>query len=336
MALPWHKLQFEALLARRERLPHAMLIRGPEGTGKLVFATALAQGLLCERPGASGEGCGACPGCTWLNQGSHPDLRLLGPQEPEEAGEAGESREKKARPQIAVEQVRELAHFLNLSSHRGKARVVLIHPAESLNVNAANALLKNLEEPPPQTYFLLVAHRWHQLLPTIRSRCQEVALSLPDTAAALKWLKQRGLPDPELALAHAGGAPLLAMKFDEDYWRVRERLLALIGGSAFDPLAAAEALRDGAPALIVALLQKWSFDLALQKVTGRVRYSPDHAEVVAKLAARLDALEVLRFQRRMVHLQRVVHHPLNARLFLEDLFLACAELLRAGNLKQAA
>lgn len=336
MALPWHKLQFEALLARRDRLPHAMLIRGPEGTGKLAFATALAQGLLCERPGASGEGCGACPGCTWVNQGSHPDLRLLEPEEPEEAGEAGEGREKKARLQIAVEQVRELAPFLHLSSHRGKARVVVIHPAESLNVNAANALLKNLEEPPPQTYFLLVAHRWHQLPPTIRSRCQDVALSLPDTASALEWLEQRGLPDPELALAHAGGAPLAAIKFDEDYWRVRERLHASIGGSAFDPLAAAEALRDAAPALIVTLLQKWSLDLALQKVSGRVRYSPDRAEAVAKLAARLDALEVLRFQRRMVLLQRVVHHPLNARLFLEDLFLAYAQLLRAGNLEQSA
>jgi DNA polymerase-3 subunit delta' len=336
MALPWHRLQFEALLARRDRLPHAMLIRGPEGVGKLAFATALAQALLCEHPGASGEGCGACTGCTWLNRGSHPDLRLLEPQVPDDAGEAGEGREKKARLQIAVEQVRELAHFLNLSSHRGKARVVVIHPAESLNVNAANALLKNLEEPPPQTYFFLVAHRWHQLLPTIRSRCQDVPLSLPDTASALEWLRERGLPEPELALAHAGGAPLAAMKFDEDYWRVRERLLALIGGSAFDPLAAAEALRDAAPALIVTLLQKWTFDLALQKVAGRVRYSSDRTEGVARLAARLDALDVLRFQRRMVHLQRVVHHPLNARLFLEDLFLAYAELLRTGSLKQAA
>ena len=313
-----------------------MLIRGPQGIGKLSFAMALAQALLCEGPVRKGKGCGACPACAWVEQRRHPDLRLLEPEEPEPAGETEEGREKRTRLQITVEQVRELADFLNLSSHRGKARIVVIHPAESLNVNAANALLKNLEEPPPQTHFLLVAHRWHQLLPTIRSRCQDVALPLPDTASALTWLKQQDLPDPGLALAHAGGAPLAALKFDEGYWGVRERLLTVIGASDFDPLAAAEVLRDGTPAVIVALLQKWSLDLALQKATGQVRYSPDRAEVVAKLALRLDALAVLRFHRRMVRLQQDVHHPLNVRLFLEDLFLAYADLLRGRGLRQAA
>src|SRR5262245_38022064 len=129
MELPWHRLQFETLLARRDRLPHAILVRGPEGIGKFAFAMALAQALLCERPSANGKGCGACAGCNWLNQGSHPDLRLLEPEEPEEPAEAGEGREKKARLQIGVEPVRELAHFLNLTSHRGKGRVVMIHPA---------------------------------------------------------------------------------------------------------------------------------------------------------------------------------------------------------------
>src|SRR5262245_27563121 len=112
MELPWHKQRFEFLLARRDSLPHAMLIRGPEGTGKFAFATALAQALLCERPGVDGRGCGACAECNWVNQGTHPDMRLLEPEPPEEAGEAGEGREKKASLQISVEQVRELAQFL--------------------------------------------------------------------------------------------------------------------------------------------------------------------------------------------------------------------------------
>ncbi len=336
MALPWHRTQLDGLLARRDRLPHAMLVRGPGGIGKLAFATALARALICERPVASGEGCGACPSCMWLGQGTHPDFRLVEPEKPNETAEPGEGKEKRASLQINVEQVRELEQFLHLSTHRGKARVVLIHPAEALNVNAANALLKNLEEPPPQTFFLLVAHRWHHLLPTIRSRCQDIALPLPDAGIALDWLKAEGLAQPELALANAGGAPLLATKLNEDYWGVRERMLNLMGGGRFDPLAAAEALRDAAPAVIVALLQRWSFDLAMQNAGGKVRYNPDHAVAVAKLAPRLDTLETLRFQRRMVRLQRVVHHPLNARLFLEDLFLAYAQLLRAGDVTHSA
>lgn len=332
----WHQAQFQTLLARKTRLPHALLIRGPEGIGKLAFARALAQALLCERPAADGSACGACIACAWLGQGGHPDFRQLEPEGASQGGDEEQGGEKKASVQIAVEQVRDLADFINLSSHRGGARVVLIHPAEALNLNAANALLKNLEEPPPQTYFLLVAHRWHQLLPTIKSRCQQVVLPAPDAGSARAWLKAQGSHDPELAFAHSGGAPLLALKFDEDYWRARELLLDRIAASDFDPLDAAEQLRDLAPPLAVALLQKWSFDLAFHKVTGSVRYNPDRAEAVAAAAARLDALAALRFHRQLVRLQRVIHHPLNPRLFLEQLFLSYAELLRGHDLKQAA
>ena len=88
MTLPWHSAQFETVLARRERLPHAMLIRGPQGIGKLSFAMALAQALLCEGPVRKGKGCGACPACAWVDQRRHPDLRLLEPEEPEPAGHA--------------------------------------------------------------------------------------------------------------------------------------------------------------------------------------------------------------------------------------------------------
>ena len=336
MSLPWHRTDLTALLARQERLPHALLVRGTEGIGKLAFAMGLAQALLCERPAGNGESCGVCRGCAWFLQGSHPDFRMLEPKPAEVAEEGGEGRDRKGTPPIDVHQVRDLADFINLTSHRGGARVVLIHPAEALNINAANALLKSLEEPPPRTYFLLVSHRWHQLLPTVRSRCQHVALPLPETKPAREWLEAQGVENADLALGHAGGAPLLAAKLDADYWRARDRLLGLLDGGDFDPLAAAEALKDAAPALVVTLLQKWSFDLAFQRVAGRVRYNPDCANAAASVAARLDALEVLRFHRRTVQLQREVHHPLNPRLFLEDLFLAYAGLLRAGDSRRAA
>lgn len=321
---------------RRGSLPHALLIAGPEGIGKHTFTTELARTLLCERPLARGTACNACTGCAWYQQGSHPDFRFLEPEQPKESGEAGEGRERRGSAQITVEQVRELADFINLSSHRGGARVVLIEPAESLNPNAANALLKGLEEPPSQTHFLLVTHRWQQLLPTIRSRCQQIMLPLPAAKPALDWLESQSLPDPPLALAHAGGAPLLAAAFEDEYWQARERLLELIGASRFDPLDAANALHDVAPQRIVTLLQKWSYDLAFQKTTGRVRYNPDRAAALARLSARLDMLAIVRFHRSTVQLQRFVHHPLNARLFVEELLLAYAELVRSGGLKDAA
>lgn len=328
MAYPWHSLPFEALLTRIDRLPHALLLRGREGIGKLAFAEAVARALLCERPQAGGRACGQCAACAWMEQGSHPDFRRLAPESVSAPADAEEGGEKKPSEQIQIGQVREIGDFIVMTSHRSGAKVVLIHPAEALNASAANALLKSLEEPPPRTYFLLVAHRWHQLLPTIRSRCEQIMLAAPTHAEARDWLAQQKLRDADLALAQAGGAPLLAVKLDEDYWRQREALLTAITSPGFDSLSAAEQLRETAPALIVGWLQKWAFDLVNQKVTGRVRYNPDLADAVATTAARLDLIEALRFQRDMVRLQRIVSHPLNTRLFLEQLLLAYAALLR--------
>jgi DNA polymerase-3 subunit delta' len=328
MAYPWHSRAFEALLTRKDRLPHALLLRGREGIGKLAFAEAAARALLCESPQAGGRACGQCAACAWMEQGSHPDFRRLVPESVSAPGEAEQGSEKKPSEQIQIGQVREIADFINISSHRGGAKVVLIHPAEALNASAANALLKSLEEPPPRTYFLLVAHRWHQLLPTIRSRCEQIVLAAPSHAEARDWLERQKLRDADLALAQAGGAPLLAVKLDEDYWRQREALLAAITSPGFDSLSTAELLRETAPALIVGWLQKWAFDLVTHKVTGRVRYNPDRADAVATTAAQLDLIEALRFQRYMVRLQRIVSHPLNTRLFLEQLLLAYAALLR--------
>jgi len=166
MAYPWHKSEFRALLQRKEQLPHALLLRGSQGIGKLAFAEAVARALLCEKPAPDGAACGQCTACGWMGQGSHPDFRRLEPENLAEQkdSEAGIEKKEKASTQISVDQVRSLANFINVSSHRGGSKVVLVHPAEALNPNAANALLKGLEEPPPRTYFLLVAHRWNQLL----------------------------------------------------------------------------------------------------------------------------------------------------------------------------
>jgi len=338
MSYHWHKSEFDALVGRKGQLPHALLLRGPQGIGKLAFAEAMAKALLCEEPAPNGAACGHCAACAWMGQGSHPDLRRLEPESlaaPNDA-EQGANKKEKASTQIPVEQARGLAAFLNVSSHRGGPKVVLIHPAEALNVNAANALLKVLEEPPPNTYFLLVAHRWHQLLPTIRSRCQDLPLPPPTPGAALEWLKQQGLRYPDLALAQAGDAPLLALKFDDEFWSQRKQLLQGLCGRKFDALAIAENLRDHAPALVLSWLQKWGFDLASHKATGALRYNPDFAAEIAAIAAGIDLVEAVRFQRHVVGLQRIVFHPLNSRLFFEQLMLTYASLLRRRPLQLAA
>lgn len=322
----WHDEVFAKILAAKAALPHALLLNGPRGIGKLAFARGLAKALLCESASASDAACGVCSACLWFEQGSHPDYRQI---EPASEAEADADDGEKKSASIAVDQIRVLPDFVNMSSHRGGAKAVVIHPAEALNVNAANALLKSLEEPPPRTYFLLVAHRPHQLLPTIKSRCQQLALPVPDRNTAAAWLAEQGVRDADLALAHVGDAPLLAAELaGTDYWGGRAAFLRQLAAREFDLLSAADAVRDCPITYAIVWLQKWSYDIAHYRAAGHVRYNPDHETTLARIASQASELSILRFQREMTRTQRIANHPLNSRLFLEQLLLAYRDVVQ--------
>ncbi len=330
--LPWNAAALARCLENKPGLAHALLVRGPLGVGKLAFALALARGLLCEAPAPGGGACGACESCHWFDTGGHPDFRMLEPLAgaPAEEGESAAqlAPARKGSTQISVDQIRELADFIHLSSHRAGTRVVVVHPAEALNVNAANALLKSLEEPPARTCFVLVAHRPNRLPATVRSRCRQIALGVPAESDALAWLAQQGVSDAAVKLAHCGGAPLAVRDRDGgQYWSERREFLRRISEPGLDPLAVAEALRDCAPAHLVEWLQKWSYDLIMLTHQIESRFNPDFSAALSTLAARVDGLAASRFHREMVRLQRIVAHPLNARLFIEQLLIDYAALV---------
>ena len=192
---------------RRATWPHALLIHGPRGIGKHALALNFAQALLCETPRADGLACGACAGCRYAVAGQHPDLmrlELLVIDPEEDTLEAVES--------IGIDRVRALTEFVQLTSHRQRAKVAVIAPAERMNAAAANALLKTLEEPPPGTYLILVSDQPGRMPATLRSRCRMLAAPLPDRAdARAHGLPRRASRRPELALAQAAGAPLRAL-----------------------------------------------------------------------------------------------------------------------------
>jgi len=328
----WLEKPLQELLQARDRLPHALLLRGPRGIGKQALAEALVAGLLCERPGPDHQACGLCPACVWLAGGNHPDYRLLQPETGAVAGEEGEqggkAKEGKASAWITVEQVRDLHDFIQVASHRGGRKVIVVSPAESLNLAAANALLKNLEEPPPRTHFILLSHRPQRLLRTILSRCRQLPLSRPARQDALSWLAAQGVEQPEVALAQASGAPLLAQALAAgDELAGRRECLRLLADSGFDPIQAAELMADLGIERFAGWLLRWTSDLVEQRLLGRIRFNPDFAQEIAVLARRIDPLSALRLQRRLVLEQRYVQHPLNARLYMESLLLAYQALV---------
>lgn len=325
----WFKKDLETVLAQKAQLPHAMLIKGPRGIGKLGFGLALTQALLCEKPAADATACNACNACNWFASGSHPDFRLLAPMSESAEAESEEGAKKgKASPWISIEQVRELHDFINVSSHRGGRKIILVAPAEALNVNAANALLKSLEEPPALTYFILVSHRPHRLPRTIISRCRQLNLLPPDRATALAWLGKQGVEQPEVVLAQSSGAPLLALAASAgEELAGRRDFLRAIASTDFDPLTVAETFRDLPLERFINWMQKWTYDVVILRMLGEIRYSPDFKRELSATAQRIEPLAALRLHRKLVREQRNIHHPLNVRLYIESVLLAYSALV---------
>jgi len=307
------------LQSKRERMPHALLIQGPQGIGKLQLAEGFVQSLLCESGDTHGEPCGVCPGCRWFLAGSHPDFRRVEPEAlarqsaaADESDQPVPARNAKPSLEIKVDQVRALDDFLNLQSHRGGRRVALIHPAEAMNPNAANALLKGLEEPPGQAQFILVSHRPARLLATIRSRCVAVAVPMPEASASLAWLESQGAAaDAASWLAFASGSPLRALQYQQaggTLARWRQALQA----RDLDALVLAgdrEQLEE-----LAEILQKHALDQAFAAYCGRSKYGT--------AAGSKSGAAWLRYARLMGRNRALARHPLNPRLFAYEMLAA--------------
>ena len=354
----WRKLALGTRNARGESTSsaHALLLRGRKGLGKLAFAVFLAKSRLCENSSDEGEACGICSSCRWFEQGSHPDFRVIEPEAlsnlstisgsserngsdgdadteaaamAESATDAGtetgsaKSRRKPSK-QISVAQIRELADFINISSHQNGYKIILIHPAEAMNPAAANALLKNLEEPPPQVLFILVTHQAQHLLPTIRSRCRQIAMPAPDPAIATIWLKQQGVKEPEVCLASAGYAPLAALEFNDDNYLERHGafIRQISSPGNFNPITLAEEMQKSDLVTVVNWLQKWCYDLMSFRMTGKIRYHPDMLAAIEPLANKIAPRLLTAYLRTLAETQQLANHPLNPRLFLEELLFS--------------
>jgi DNA polymerase-3 subunit delta' len=203
----WNQLQQRVL---QKRLPHGLIFSGTAGIGKKHFAKRLAEVLLCEFK----NGCGTCKLCLLFNAGNHPDFILV---EPEEGGK-----------QIKIDQIRELNDKAFQTAQQGGNQIIVIDPADGMNTNASNALLKTLEEPPKNTFIILITNRLSLLMPTIRSRCQIVSFATPDKQSSLAWLQEKNIPSDaaHLLLMLSSHAPLKAQSFyEENFLDTRKQLI---------------------------------------------------------------------------------------------------------------
>ena len=231
--LPWLRPALAQLdIARRAgSLGHAWLISGPAGVGKLNFALVLARRLFGDDSEPAELDAGAALAAMAARHelvDRHPDLHWLHPEEDKET--------------ISVDQVRAVIDEFALTAHRGGAKVILLEPAEALTTAAANALLKTLEEPTPRGYLFLLSSQPGRLAATVRSRCQHLALRVPDVESVARWL---GVATTVVLDARraVGAAPLqLAAAIQADGLSIFNKLeddLAGISQDRIDPLAVA-------------------------------------------------------------------------------------------------
>lgn len=322
---PWFEARIQHLtqLHNDSRLPHALLLHGMPGIGKADFAKAFAQLLLCQQP-IDGRACGHCKPCELNAAGSHPDLFLLAPEEPGK--------------QLKVDQVRALNEFIYSTAQQGGYRVVILNPADSMNIASANALLKMLEEPGADTLILLLTSKIGQLLPTIKSRCQHIECHPPAEQEAIQWLMNASDLDEDRAksILHINlGAPMEALAYVEN--GLNEQRAQLVRGLA-------DILKQRRTALEVAqswgkldleLILGWFYSLLIDAArgavceTGDLIRQDDARNMLNAVAKKTNPVKIFKLADK-VHEERkaiLLRQNPNKQLLLECILLEWAALL---------
>ena len=323
---PWLRRQLSALQQQRG---HAILLSGPAGLGQYALALALARAWLCEAASPEQGACGRCDSCHAVDVRTHPDLFVLMPETlalelgwplDERTQDKIDRKEIKPGKFIRVDATREAVAFTQFTRSRGDTKVVLVHPADRLNMESANTLLKTLEEPPGAVRFVLATEAAHALLPTLRSRCQTHALEWPAPDEARAWLdaavqgdeaftgKPPGSADLATWLRAAGGRP------DEALALARLGLPASAWSGLPHSVARGDwsSIADWTPARQLDLLQKICHDLMVMTGGGEPRFF-----LASELPAAPRLGDLLAWHKDLQLAARSVEHPFNAGLLQE-------------------
>jgi DNA polymerase-3 subunit delta' len=312
---PWLQHQLSGLI---QRPGHALLLQGASGLGQYELGLALAAAWLCHAPTSAGA-CGVCPSCHGIEVRAHAELSVLMPETDmlalnwplsEKAQKDIDDKKRKPSKEIRVEAMRDLLGFTQTTGAGANGKVVLIYPAERMNTITANTLLKTLEEPAGRTRFILASAAAHELLPTVRSRCQVHPMQWPSTAEGLRWLVQQGLPEGEatVLLKAAGGRPddaqaLFQLGFQAKNWRALPKAL-----QRGDP----GVLADNAAPLVLASMQKVCHDLLHLACGAAPRFF--EADDLPKPSS---FMALTQWSKDLLQSAKTVEHPYQAGLLME-------------------
>jgi DNA polymerase-3 subunit delta' len=313
MIYAWHQKTWNQLVTTRnaKQLAHAILISGAKDTGKQVFAEALVNSLLCESPLDNYHACGQCKSCHVKHSDAHPDYYQVSIAD--------------GKKQIAVDQIRQLNEFLHMSRSYQGSRVAFITPAEALNINAANSLLKSLEEPANNSVIILLTSQLSTLLATIKSRCQMLHLPTPNKQLALQWLSQQSIQhDPEVLLEMSAGRPLYALELDNaEYFNNRRDFANDLSAVINQQKSITDVSKKWLNTPKHELLD-WQIQWIQQIIKYRFNTAQQQPSLIIPQSADLSRLWVLHDQ--LIKFRQIAHTSLNAQLFIENMLLSWMKL----------
>ncbi|AFZ82718.1 hypothetical protein CKCE_0284 [Candidatus Kinetoplastibacterium crithidii (ex Angomonas deanei ATCC 30255)] len=295
---PWQIEIANKYLKNSDKVHHAIILYGLKGIGKFEFSTAFAASFLCENYDSK-FACQKCTSCNLIEKNNHPDFKLLMPNSIADEKKIIISTsfdEKKnishISNEIRINQIRDIIPWINVKSYRNNKKIVIIYKADNLNIISSNALLKMLEEPSDDVFFLIVSDCLDKLLPTIVSRCQILHLPIPDYQISLSWLKNNNLDNPNHWLSFSSNAPIDALRYSSHRknpcpsW-VYEFLQLLSNNLDIHIYSLLESYPDDIPINeLIDIFQKLFFDLVLVSYKITPKYFIDLKNILDKLSIR--------------------------------------------------
>ena len=313
---PWHSASWDKFVTTRsqDHLPHALLLVGADGTGKLDFAKKIATSLLCTAP-VDNKACQNCQSCKTYHANANPDFMQIGLLEDKQ--------------QITVDQIRQLSEFINYTRSFQGYRVILINPIERMNQNAANSLLKSLEEPADNTVIILVATNLGKILPTIKSRCQLLTLATPDKNQAISWLKSQSpeLTQAEELLYMANGQPLTALAISDEDIQNKEEFAKQLLASCLKQKPITEVAKNWEKFDHQTLLNwqiRWLQTLIKARATSAEKNETNQgysSEILSKLDKVISSQKQWDLYQQLISQKQYIHTSVNALIFVENMLL---------------
>ena len=310
---PWHKNSWGEVFSNKLKMPHAFIFHGAQTQEITGFVEELIKSILCPNPVYENFACGECQDCLW-SETNHPDLKKI--------ESSLDKDEKSGSDTLNVVNAREVKAFLELTPHQeGGKKIVVIYGADRLTIAASNALLKTIEEPPKNCLIMFTVNNLANLLPTITSRCRLISFSKPNIEEAKEFLKQTNNDELIKSLHLYNNSPLQIISDKDLLANVSIIIEELKKGGDIDLMKIDNIWLGNGLTWIINLLQKWSYDLILFKLSEGSNYFPYDEEALRNLSLNADLSKLLTYQKSLNTIKSYAQTSINKEINLNSVMI---------------